>query len=240
MSLTQNGRLGVGVTSPTDKLMVSGNGHFTGVVTATQFKSVGNFEGTFVGDLIGFHEGNINSTGVSTFSQLSIPQDGTSGLGIGATPSGKAITVGSDTGNGVQRFFVGSSGSESGAVGIRVSRFSNIQSGDPSPSLEVSGSVFFHSGSLRVGGAPNPGSATTTPNRAQVDFSDVVNTTPTNPMRNIAYMILPRLTTVQRNSLRDGRTTGTTLLSGSLIYNTTNNRMEVWMGSSWAGIATVA
>ena len=99
---------------------------------------------------------------------------------------------------------------------------------------------FLHGGTLSVGGVPNPGSATTLAPRAQVDFSEVINTLPSNPMANIAYMILPRLTTGQRNNLRDGRTTGTTLLSGSLIYNTTNNRMEVWMGSSWAGIATVA
>ena len=235
MSLTQNGRLGIGVTSPTDKLMVSGNAHFTGVVTATQFIPVNDIVGNLVGNVIGNVDGNINSTGISTLGQILIPQDQTAGIGIGVTPSGNSITVGNTATN---RFFVGAGASESGAVGIRISDFSNIAGS--SPSLEVNGAVFLHGGTLQVGGAPNPGSATTLPPRAQLDFSEVINTLPTNPMANIAYMILPRLTTGERNSLRDGRTTGTTLLSGSIIYNTTNNRMEVWMGSSWAGIATVA
>ena len=235
MSLTQNGRLGIGVTSPTDKLMVSGNAHFTGVVTATQFKPVNDIEGNVIGNLTGNVTGNINSTGISTLGQILVPQDGTAGLGIGATPSGNSITVGNTA---TERFFVGAGATESGAVGIRIDNFSNIAGS--SPSLEVNGAVFLHGGTLQVGGAPNPGSATTLPPRAQLDFSEVINTLPTNPMANIAYMILPRLTTGERNSLRDGRTTGTTLLSGSIIYNTTNNRMEVWMGSSWAGIATVA
>ena len=57
-------------------------------------------------------------------------------------------------------------------------------------------------------------------------------------MANIAYMILPRLTTSERNSLRDGRTAGTTLLSGSLIYNTSVNKLQVYTGSGWETVTS--
>ena len=233
MALTENGRLGVGVTFPTDKLMVSGNAHFTGVVTATQFKPVNDFVGNLSGNVIGNVDGNINSIGISTLGQLLIPQDGTAGLGIGVTPSGNSITVGNSAN---ERFFVGAGATNSGGVGIRIDRFSNIAGS--SPSLEVNGAVFLHGGTLQVGGVPNPGSATTLAPRAQVDFSEVINTLPSNPMANIAYMILPRLTTSERNSLRDGRTAGTTLLSGSLIYNTSVNKLQVYTGSGWETVTS--
>ena len=138
----------------------------TGVVTATQFKPVNDIEGNLVGNVIGNLEGNINSTGISTLGQILVPQDGTAGLGIGVTPSGNSITVGN---TGTERFFVGAGSTNSGAVGIRIERFSNIAGS--SPSLEVNGAVFLHGGTLQVGGAPNPGSATTLPPRAQLDFS---------------------------------------------------------------------
>ena len=233
MALTQNGRLGVGVTFPTDKLMVSGNAHFTGVVTATSFKPVNDIIGNIVGNVIGNVDGNINSTGISTLGQILIPQDQTAGLGIGATPSGNSITVGA---NALQRFFVGSGSSESGAVGIRIAEFSNI--GGSSPSLEVNGAVIIHGGTLRVGGTPNAGSATTLAPRAQIDFSDVIDTLPSSPMANIAYMILPRVSTSERGALRDGRTAGTTLRSGSIIYNTSLNKIQVYTGSGWETVTS--
>ena len=233
MALTENGRLGVGVTSPTDKLMVSGNAHFTGVVTATTFKPVNDIEGNLVGDVIGNVDGNINSTGISTLGQILIPQDQTSGLGIGATPSGNSITVGNSA---TERFFVGAGSTNSGAVGIRIDEFSNI--GGSSPSLEVNGAVIIHGGTLKVGGTPNAGSATTLAPRAQIDFSEVTSTQPATPMANIAYMILPRLNDVQRDLLRDGQTASTTLLSGSLIYNTDDNKIQVYTGSGWETVTS--
>ena len=233
MALTENGRLGVGVTSPTDKLMVSGNAHFTGVVTATTFKPVNDIEGNLVGDVIGNVDGNINSTGISTLGQVLIPQDQTSGLGIGATPSGNSITVGNSA---TERFFVGAGSTNSGAVGIRIDEFSNI--GGSSPSLEVNGAVIIHGGTLKVGGTPNAGSATTLAPRAQIDFSEVTSTQPATPMANIAYMILPRLNDVQRDLLRDGQTASTTLLSGSLIYNTDDNKIQVYTGSGWETVTS--
>ena len=52
-------------------------------------------------------------------------------------------------------------------------------------------------------------------------------------------MIFPRLTTAQRNNLGDGTTGSATLRSGSIIYNVNVNRLELWTGGGWCGIATV-
>jgi len=66
------GNVGIGTTNPTSKLTVTGDGTFSGVVTAT----------TFSGSLTGNVTGNINSSGVSTLTTL----NGTSGLvSVGTT-----------------------------------------------------------------------------------------------------------------------------------------------------------
>ena len=57
-------------------------------------------------------------------------------------------------------------------------------------------------------------------------------------MANIAYMILPRVSTSERGSLRDGQTASTTLLSGSIIYNTTLNKIQVYTGSGWETVTS--
>ena len=56
----------------------------------------------------------------------------------------------------------------------------------------------------------------------------------TTSRATIAYMIPPRVTTTQRNALRD--TDGNALSSdeaGAMVYNTTTNKLQVWDGSSW-------
>ena len=49
-------------------------------------------------------------------------------------------------------------------------------------------------------------------------------------------MYPPKLTTTQR----DSEITGIALISGALIYNTSNNRLELYNGDGWVGIATTA
>ena len=51
-------------------------------------------------------------------------------------------------------------------------------------------------------------------------------------------MIIPRLTTGQRNSLRDGHTASATLLDGTMIYNTTDNEFQVRKAGAWVNLST--
>ena len=90
-------------------------------------------------------------------------------------------------------------------------------------------------GNVRLKKAVSVGNTT----RSAVDFSDAVNITnegetglPFNRSQ-LAYMIPPRVTTAQRNLLRDAHTNSATLLSGAMVYNTTINKLQVWNGSAW-------
>ena len=48
------------------------------------------------------------------------------------------------------------------------------------------------------------------------------------------YMVPPKVTTTERNALSG-------LVEGAMIYNTNNNRLEIYtQNSNWVGIATVA
>ena len=122
-------------------------------------------------------------------------------------------------------------------VGIRTSYLSKLGTNDYN-CLEIYGSACFHGGGFKVGGAG--GHTNSVAYRSAVDFSDVIelNANGTS-LANRAYMIFPRLDTSQRNSLRDGTTQSTTLRSGAIIYNTDSNRLELWTGGGWCGIATV-
>ena len=51
-------------------------------------------------------------------------------------------------------------------------------------------------------------------------------------------MILPRVTTTQRDALRDGTNNSSTLRSGSLIYNTSLNKMQIYTGSGWETVTS--
>jgi len=51
-------------------------------------------------------------------------------------------------------------------------------------------------------------------------------------------MIPPRVTTTQRNLLRDAYSNSATLLSGSLVYNTSTNTIQVYNGSSWGSLGS--
>jgi hypothetical protein len=45
-------------------------------------------------------------------------------------------------------------------------------------------------------------------------------------------MLPPKVTTTQRNALAT--------VEGAFIYNTSNKRLELYNGSAWVGIATIA
>ena len=150
------------------------------------------------------------------------------GIGVGVTASNNLLSAGISPD---ERFII----SSDGEVGIRTSIPSDVGSG-ANPALEVRGIVKFTGGAFKVGGQPHTSAIVP---RAVVDFSDSVATTSDDvSLAPLGYMIMPRLTTTERNALKDGISNSSTLLSGSVIYNTTLNKLQVWTGSAWETITS--
>ena len=212
MSLTYGGNLGIGITNPSHKLHVSGISTFT---NNAYFNADVTIEGNLIIDAIstditGRLTGNVNAeTGISTFKNLKVLTT--------VSTSGVSTTDKVNLGGTPQNIF---KIDENGNVGIKTDRIiSNIE-------LDVRGDVQAQQG-LVVG--------PTTTAKCAVDMSSVVDAMDgTTSRATIAYMIPPRVTTTQRNALRD--TDGNSLSSdeaGAMIYNTTTNKLQVWNGSSW-------
>ena len=219
MSLTYEGNLGIGLTNPTDKLHVAGLSRFVGEATFTSNVTINgilsvtdvtaNLTGNVTGDVIG----NVRAqSGISTFNDVHM----TSNVGIGITIDDTGDTpfrIGSDI---LNRFMVDSEGN----VGIRTDTITTEME------LHVNGDVKAQHG-LVVGPTLDP--------KAAIDFSSLVDVVDgTSSRASIAYMIPPRLTTIQRNSLTG--TGGGSLgndEAGATIYNTTTNKLQVWNGTTW-------
>ena len=215
MTLTNGGKLGIGITQPINDL------HVVGVSTITNNSFVGNdlsvkgdldvIGGLTVGsfsvsnlsaNVSGNLTGNVNAaSGLSTFTNVKI----TSGLGIGTD----APTTGLALNSGTSRVSVNINGS----IGIKTTDtfFSGVNA------LNTSTIV----GSVGAG---------TTILKSVVDFADAgtVGIVTTN-----RFMLPPKLTNTQRGQIAAP-------VAGALIYNTDTNKLNLYTGSSWVGIATVA
>ena len=170
------------------------------------------------GNVTGNLTGLINSpvTGISTIPKLTI-----SGVGIGVTDDGKLVNISS---NANQKIII----NNDSQVGIFTDIFDT-------PNIGVTINRNVH-----IKKAVSVGNTT----RSAVDFSDAVNISnegesglPFNRSQ-LAYMIPPRVTTAQRNLLRDAYTNSATLISGAMVYNTTLNKLQVWNGSAWETVTS--
>ena len=226
MTLTGiGGSLGIGVTTPSTKFEVVGNSKFSGSVEITNNLTLSgslnisavnaNLTGNVTGNLFGLIDTPVS--GISTINHLRVGQ----GLGIGVTDAGNKFNLGSTPDN---RIFI----NNNSQIGIKTDTIS-----DPNVVVEIIGNV-------RLKKAVSVGNTT----RSAVDFSDAVNITnegetglPFNRSQ-LAYMIPPRVTTAQRNLLRDAYTNSATLLSGAMVYNTSINKLQVWNGSAWETITS--
>mgnify|MGYP001166550106 FL=1 len=219
MTLSSGGNLGIGLTTPTVPLQVVGNSNISGDavfggdinLTGTL---IGNIQGNLVGNVNGQFSGNVNSTtGVSTFNNLTIAGVGTaedyqvSGkLSIGGNyfDDGYRISVGTGSSN---KFIVGSSG----RVGIGTTEFSSCK-------LIVNGGHAAFTRSIGVG---------KTTKVCAVDFSDAGKNI-TDFEANKMFMLPPKLTDAQQTAI-----TNAGVVSGAIIYNTTDNKLRVYNGSAW-------
>ena len=235
MALTYEGNLGIGVTNPQQKLEVNGIGTFasslyvggdleiknelrvvTGVVTAT------GFIGGHYGDVDSVSVGctNINVTGITTAPYINCGIGGTIIIGdANNLPLGyqlaqsPALVVCDGSGDDS----AGSFFADDGYLGI----CTNINIADG----VAPGATGFYVGRGAVFNS-FVGIGTTQP-KVGLDLSSA------SDRIEDRMVILPKVTTTQRNSLSVGNTH-----DGALLYNITLRRLEFYNGSDWVGIGT--
>ena len=239
------GSVGIAKTLPEAQLDVVGTGKFSGAVTisndltvtgdcsvggSASFDLTGDLTGSVLGT-VGVNTSFINTlvtAGVSTFYRLEIPIT-RGGIGVGTTTNENLLCCNNTQSD---RVFI----DQNGAIGIGTDLI--IGTGDASTNSSDLG-VFLNK-DVRTTKAISVGGTA----RCAVDFSDAVNCSNEGGgvpylRAEFGYMIPPRVTTVQRNAFKDKRSLSTTLLDGSLIYNTNTERLEMYKGGGWCGIATV-
>ena len=217
MTLTYGGKLGIGLTNPTDTLHVDGTSYVTGssvvgsnLIVNNNATVTGNLNvsGSFSPESVASNlTGNVNAqTGISTFNNINVTDTLTSSyVGIGTTVSNIPFTINGDTD---KRFFVNSLG----RIGVGTDKIEdNIY-------LNVAGRASMSAIGI---GTTNPSSA--------VDFRyagwDSDGTGGTG-----SFLLPPKVNLTERGQLTD-------LSEGAFIYNTTNNRLEVYSGSTLAWTA---
>ena len=216
MTLTGiGGSLGIGITTPSTSLHVIGQATISGnVVLGGDLDVSGNAALNVIGQVTGDLTGNVNATtGVSTFKRLDL--DTTSYYEFGEL-SASSIGIGTTMGNfsfvvnpdADKRFTV----SNSGNVGVATD--------------ETFGNGFYVSGSMASNTSIAIGSTQAT---CAVDFKNAgVGGTAGTQNRN--YMLPPTINSTQRAALEG-------VVSGAIIYNTTANKLQVYVGTGAYNVA---
>ena len=221
MTLTYQGSLGIGETQPNHNLHVVGTSTVTsnaffgnnveikGDADVTGTLTVGSFSlSSFTGDVIGNLTGNVNATsGLSTFKDLKVTGNSElqGNVGIGTTADVDNVFALKINSDPRNRIVVDIFGN----IGIKTTEITSAFEIDAIQTSATFGTV---------------GVGTTAIGKAAVDFSDAgkigAGTTANR------FMLPPILTGSERSNISQ-------LLEGAFIYNSDNNRIEVWNGSSW-------
>ena len=238
MTLTGvGGSLGIGVTQPEQTLHVGGGATVDGNLSVSNNLTVNNtitansLSGNYVGvavtanDFVGTLVGNVNiDAGISSFRRIELTSN-VSKIGIGTTAPEESeidvIRVNTYLGQGApdNRIII----NNKGQIGVQTQSV-NLLDGYGIDSRNAGG--LFRA--LVVGRDPN----TLTTNPA-VDLRDAGFAAPNaSPPVVTRSMVLPTVNTTTRNLLPT--------IAGSVIYNSVSNRMELYNGTGWVGIATVA
>ena len=217
MTLTNTGRLGIGVTEPTDELDIVGGATVSGNVVVgnnltVSGNIVGNVQGTLTGNVAGTLAGNTNTTvGISTLNNLSI-----AGIATAARLRANNFAIGQDPNTELLSIFVSNANkiivNDVGQIGISTTTVL--------PGVTISASTANMSIS-------QIGVGVTQFSSGSVDFSTAGG--PTLAARR--YMVPPKATTTERDNF-------TGLVSGAMIYNTSLNKLQVYNGSAWETVTS--
>ena len=216
MTLTGiGGSLGIGITTPDSALHVLGQAKISGnVVLGGDLDVTGNAALNVIGQVTGDLTGNVNATtGVSTFKRLDL--DTTSYYEFGEL-SASGVGIGTTMGN--FKLVVNQDAdkkltvSDSGKVGIKTD--------------ETFGNDLYVSGSIASNKSVAIGSTQAT---SAVDFKDAGQGL-TGVNANRMYMLPPQVNTSQRAALQG-------VVSGAVIYNTSLNKLQVYVGSGAYDVA---
>ena len=216
MTLTGiGGSLGIGITNPSSTLHVIGQATVSGnVVLGGDLDVSGNAALNVIGQVTGDLTGNVNATtGVSTFKRLDL--DTTSYYEFGEL-SAAGVGIGTTMGNfnlvvnpdADKRFTI----SDSGNVGVKTD--------------ETFGNGFYVSGSVVSNTSIAIGSTQAT---SAVDFKNA-GQGGEGANANRMYMLPPQVNTSQRAALQG-------VVSGAVIYNTSLNKLQVYVGSGSYNVA---
>ena len=214
MTLTNTGRLGIGLTEPTDELHVDGGATINGGLGVggninVTGALIGNVQGQLTGNVQGVLSGNANATvGISTLNNLSV-----AGIATITNLKSTRISIGENPSDPLFNIFIASDKkvfvNDVGQVGINTT-------------IPLNGVGVNGSSTNAVFNAIGVGVTQFT--SAAVDLRDAGTATS-------RYMIPPKVSTTVRNSLQN-------LVSGAMIYNTSINKLQVYNGSAWETITS--
>tara|TARA_B100000686_G_scaffold67378_1_gene72799 strand:- start:5271 stop:7301 length:2031 start_codon:yes stop_codon:yes gene_type:complete len=252
MTLTYDGKLGIGKSQPDSNLDVVGVSSFTGnVAVIGDLEVTGAFSGTAsIPDII--NGSNINTiSGISTFNKLNVAGSvGLSTLAIGvALADTKAdidargstalisrVAIGASIENiGDSNVLIGGPANFTSGIGINTSLtgITSIRVADTpvdiqqsTVTLDSSNLILENTAGFLVKGEGNVGSGVTQA-RAAIDFGNAGNILG-------RYVILPRVTTTERGNLTNITSTG--VEAGALIFNTSTNKFQGYTGSTWVDL----
>ena len=213
MTLTNTGRLGIGLTNPSDELHVDGGATVSGALGVggninLSGTMIGNVQGTVIGNVVGVLAGNTNTTvGISTLNNLSI-----AGIATASRLRGNKLAVGENPNLDLVSIFISNTNkvfvNDVGQVGI-------------STTVALPGVGVNGSSTNAVFNAIGVGVTIFT--SAAVDLRDAGTATS-------RYMMPPKVNTSQRASLVG-------VESGAIIYNTSLNKLQVYVGSGAYNVA---